>query len=108
MTDEKEKRPHQKRVDLPPKELTKQVEARKRIEHAAMRVAKTESGQIFLRHIMTECGFKEPSTIMNPVTKEILEGSTLFNEAKRGLWLDVRKLIPVKLRNEIEKDDEDA
>lgn len=69
---------------------------------AFARVAKSEDGIKLLRHLMSECGFKSPSMVMNAQTKEILTDATLWNEAKRGVWLDLRKLIPKKQLNIIE------
>lgn len=74
----------------------------KELRQAFARLAKTEDGIKVMRHIMAECGFKESSMVMNAATHEILPMSSLWNESKRGVWIDIRKMIPHKQLNIIE------
>jgi hypothetical protein len=88
------------------KQLPQKSEAQHKLENAFKAIAKTDNGQVVFQHIMQMCGFKQTSMIFNPTTHELVENSTIWNEAKRGVWLDLRKQIPVEYRNLIEKDDE--
>ncbi len=59
-------------------------------------------GIILLRHIMDLCGFTKFSVTMNPQTQEVNDKATLYNEARRNVWLEIRNLIPVTARKKIE------
>jgi hypothetical protein len=58
------------------------------------RLANTNSGQAILRAIMRECGFQKPSILANPQSGEINPMGTVYNEARRNIWLWLRKAIP--------------
>lgn len=87
------------RIKKPPVEIP---QLDKELRQAFARLTKTEDGVKVMRHIMTECGFKESSMVMNATTNEILPMSSLWNESKRGVWIDVRRMIPHKQLNLIE------
>lgn len=89
------------RLQSPPKKIEKTQE-QKDLERAFKDVAATEEGRMVLFHLMTLCGYKEPSMVLNPVTNEILTNTSMWNESKRGVWLDIRKKIPPKSLNVIE------
>ncbi len=59
-------------------------------------------GIIFARHIFGMCGYDKHSVTMNPETQELNTQATIYNEARRNLWLELRNLIPVKARKKIE------
>ena len=59
-------------------------------------------GIIFARHIFRMCGYDKHSVTMNPETQEINIQATVYNEARRNIWLELRNLIPVKARKKIE------
>ncbi len=63
--------------------------------------AKAE-GRNVLRYIMNQCGYQKPSVVVDPTTGEINDRSTLYNEARRNLYLDLRKFIPTRLLKKIE------
>lgn len=63
---------------------------------AFAQVSNTENGRVIFRYLMRECGFTAPSVNVDPKTGEIFTDNTVYNEARRGLYLNVRKQIPVK------------
>ncbi len=65
-------------------------------------VANSDEGVKVLRYIMTQCGFKISSTVGNAHTGEILPYNTIHNEARRGIWIDLRLNIPKTRLNIIE------
>lgn len=67
------------------------------------KVAATESGQRVLRWLAHFLGFKQSSLTMSE-NGELLIQAIVHNEARRNVWLDIRKLIPIKALNEIEKE----
>lgn len=79
-------------------------EAQTEFLRAVKAVSKSDDGVVVLRHLMTMCGFKDPSITANPNTGEINTWATNYNEARRNLWLEFRKLIPKGQRNRIEMD----
>lgn len=69
---------------------------------AVAEVTRSPYGLEFLRFLMEDCGFKKPSIVINPQTNEVIQNSSMYNEARRTVWLDVRKHIPKKQLNMIE------
>lgn len=84
----------------------KQEKARKakaaRIRNAFIKVSNTEAGRDVFRFLMEECGFHKPSVHANPQTGEIFTDNTVYNEARRNVYLTTRKLIPAKSLVKIE------
>ena len=74
----------------------------KRIKQAYAGVAATRNGRIMIEDIMNLCGFHTPSVTVDPTTGEINTNSTIYNEARRNIYLTVRGRIPPKYRNMIE------
>ena len=69
---------------------------------AVSHIASIPEGRIFLNILMRKCGFQEPSIVQNLQTGEINTQALLVNEAIRGLYLEVRKMIPTEKVKEIE------
>lgn len=92
----------------------KQEKARKakaaRVRNAFIKVSNTEAGRDVFRFLMAECGFLKPSVNANAQTGEIFTDNTVYNEARRNLYLKVRGLIPaqslVKIEFNLEAADE--
>lgn len=85
----------------------------KRLKADFVRVCKTESGRNIFRYIMEICGHNEPSLVQSVSTGDILANVTINNEARRGVYLDIRRQFPKKQLIQIEMnpregDDEDA
>lgn len=59
-----------------------------------VRLANTNHGQAVLKAIMRECGYQKPSILANPQSGEINPLGTIYNEARRNLWLWLRKYVP--------------
>ncbi len=64
--------------------------------------ASSAEGIIMLRHIFGMCGYDKFSVTMNPQSQELNTEATIYNEARRNIWLEFRNLIPVKARKKIE------
>ncbi len=64
--------------------------------------ASNAEGIIMLRHIFSMCGYDKFSITMNPESQELNTQATIYNEARRNIWLEFRNLIPVKARKKIE------
>lgn len=89
------------------KKISKEVEERNKQlqnlkERAISHIASTPEGRIFLNILMTECGFHEPSLVQNSQTREIVKDALIINEAIRGLYVRLRKLIPKEKLQQIE------
>lgn len=50
-------------------------------------------GMATLRYIMDLCGYQRPSTVADPATGEIMYNSTIYNEARRNIYLSIRKFL---------------
>ena len=62
----------------------------------------SSSGLRTLRFLMELCGYQKPSVVADPQSGEIQINSTVYNEARRNIYLTLRKclkqdiLIPVE------------
>lgn len=65
-------------------------------------IAALPEGQIFLNLIMRECGYQEPSLVLNPQTMDVNTNTMIINEAVRGLYVKLRRMIPEQYLKEIE------
>lgn len=65
-------------------------------------VAETEAGQIVFRWMMQQCHYQVSTIVGNPQTHDINAMGTIFNEARRRFYLDLRRYIPVNIRRKIE------
>lgn len=124
MTENEEKSPaHRGRGDQD--RLKREIQKKEKdtdLQKNYRQVAKTVAGQAVLRDIMeNKCGFKLPSVVRETRISEdgrsvsvgdILPISTMYNDSKRDVWIEIRKMIPVELVNTIEMeklpDDEDT
>jgi len=83
-----------------PRRGKKQVSENK-VEVAANIVFATEEGKQVLRHLKNVCGFDVSSVVLNP-DNEVQDRGTLFNEARRTVYLDLRKLIKPDILKDVE------
>jgi len=73
-----------------------------RIQKAITEIAQTEDGQELFRYLLRQCNFHTSTIVGNPQSHEINVYGTLFNEARRRLYLDIRRYIPHAIRRKIE------
>jgi len=71
---------------------------RKAVDH----IAGIPEGKIFLNILMRQCGFHEPSIVQSLQTGEVNANATIVNEAIRGLYVQVRRMIPPEKLKDIE------
>lgn len=74
-----------------------------KVQNEAVRhIAAIPEGQIFLNILMRECGYNQPNIVRSEATGLIDVNATLVNEAIRGLYVRMRRLIPPVYLKEIE------
>jgi len=73
-----------------------------KIQKAITEVAQTAEGQELFQYLMRQCHFHTSSIVGDPNTHEIMVYGTLFNEANRRIYLDLRRYIPHAIRRKIE------
>lgn len=56
-------------------------------------IASTPDGIAVLRYLMRSCGFGKSSAVMNPTTYEINTVGTVWNEARKDVYLGIRKFL---------------
>lgn len=81
------------------KKSNEAIEALKRSFNA---VASTPDGRAILRYLMKDCGFNKSSAIMNPTTFEINTVGTVWNEARKDVYITIRRFIDKDKLIEIE------
>ena len=65
-------------------------------------VCNTPEGIRVLRHIFLMCGYSKSSIVMNRESYEINTQSTVYNEARRNLYLEMRSFLDKKNLMKIE------
>ncbi len=78
------------------------LKQQKELKDIFAQVCTMAEGILALRHLMDVCGYQKISIVGNPVTGDINDRSTLYNEAQRNIYLGLRKLIPYKFLKQIE------
>lgn len=78
------------------------IEVPSKIQDAISRLSKTDDGREFFRYLMRQCSFHVSTIVGNPQSHDINVHGTLFNEARRRLYLDLRRHIPHAERRKIE------
>ena len=64
----------------------------------------TGHGRRTLRYLMGLCGYQNPSVVADPATGEIQTQSTVYNEARRNLYLTLRKHLSKETLTAVEID----
>jgi hypothetical protein len=82
------------------------IQQKKVAEKSACECFSTDSGKEFLRWLIRESGFHQPSVIYNAESGDIKVDSTVYNEAKRDIYLRVRSLLKTRpdILAEVEND----
>ena len=73
-----------------------------KVQKAVIAIAETQEGQIFFNWLMNRCYFQKSTVVGDPASHEINIHGTLFNEASRRVYLDIRRGIPSALLKKIE------
>jgi len=63
--------------------------------------AKSEGIQL-MRYLMEICGYQKIDTVMNPATGEINPIASMYNQARRNVYVELRRLIPKRILTKIE------
>lgn len=74
----------------------------KQIRSDFITVASTPEGLNIFRFFMETCGYQKNNIVFNPDTKEINKGASDYLEARRSVYLEMRKYIPAKYLKRIE------
>lgn len=73
---------------------------------ALARIAGSKAGRKVLKWLMNYCGYKYSSLTMTP-DGVLLVDAIVHNEAKRAVWLDIRKNITPSLLDLVERESTD-
>ncbi len=65
-------------------------------------VVATEEGLDVFRFIMDICGYQKRSVLMDSQTGEVNKEATVYLEARRSIYLDIRQYISPKFLKKIE------
>lgn len=76
--------------------------AARRFRAAANEMGKSRAGQDFMVGIFHLCAYNQTSVVSDPETSEVLPGATAYNDARRSVYVDIRKMIDPELRAKIE------
>lgn len=98
------------RENLLPDDQRKELEAKQKVEsqkNARLaadlnEVFATGAGMNVLRFIMDQCGFLKPSVVYNKETFDVQDKATVYNEARRNLYLQIRKYLKPSITTPVE------
>lgn len=82
----------------------KAVRTLSNLEKQMATVSSTEEGLAVLKHIMDLTGYKRRALSINSENGEVNLVASALNEARRGLWIDIKRLIPIDKLVLIEQD----
>lgn len=71
-------------------------------EKAIANVLATESGKELFGFLFEICGFEQTSVVMDTRSGKLDLEKTLYNEARRAVYLQLRALAPADLLKEVE------
>jgi Fe-S oxidoreductase len=86
----------------------KNQEEYRKVRAALQLVCVDVNAQIVLRHIAKLSGFFKSSVVVNLATGEVSLGSTTYNEGRRSLYLDLRRMMTDEARRLIESKGEES
>jgi len=88
-------------------EQTKKAHAaNEKLKRAFNTTAETPAGLMVLRYLMRDCGFGQTSLVMNPQTFEINTVGSVYNEARKDVYIRIRKLLSKENLRKIELEEE--
>ena len=85
----------------------KHQEEYKKVRTAVQAIASDPNAVIMLRHMAKICDFFKSSLVLNPTTKEVNQTATLWNEARRSVYLDFRRMMSEETKRQIEAKETD-
>ena len=85
----------------------KHLEEYKRTRDALRIAANDPNVQILLRHMAKICGFFQSSLVVDPVSREVSTQSVIYNEGRRAVYLDLRRMMTDETRRIIESKGDD-
>lgn len=59
-------------------------------------------GKSVLRYLLNQCGYQSVSTTMNPQSGEINTVATIYNEARRNVYLKIRSFLMEEILRDVE------
>ena len=62
----------------------------------------SDAGVRVLRWLMIECGYQAQSVVADKHTQQIYKESTIYNEARRNLYLQMRRYMTPKILMPVE------
>jgi len=82
---------------------------RERLHRAVAETFATEAGRITLRWLKDICGYQKFGVTVDPRSQEINKESTLYNEFRRSVYLNIRSKVnrDTLIAVEINTDDSD-
>lgn len=92
------------------REKTKEAQQKKqlRLIRCINTVFSTEEGLVVLRHLVEICGYDKGDAVASVQNGEILDRATFYNVVRRGLYVELRKLIKTDILRRAEYPEETA
>lgn len=73
-----------------------------RLKASFIKIAELPEGLDVFRFIFDECGYERNNIVFNPETREINNTASNYLEARRSVYIQLRKYIPAKHLKKIE------
>lgn len=75
---------------------------KKRLTRCINTTFATEDGRVVLQHLMEICGYQKTSITGDPRTGELQDRGTFYNEARRAVYLELRRLVRPDILKQVE------
>ena len=62
----------------------------------------TEAGQALFTYLFNRCGYSQKSLVADSRSGALLEDSTMYNEARRGVYVELRRYAPLEALMKVE------
>lgn len=80
----------------------KHLEEYRKVRTAFQTLSKDQNFILVIRHLAKICGFWKTSVVLNETTREVATHSTLINEGRRAVYLDIRRMMTDEIRRQTE------
>lgn len=79
-----------------------QEKRRAKLKRCVNTVFSTEEGRVVLHHLMELCGYQKTSIVGDPRTGDLQDRGTFYNEARRAVYLELRRFIRPDILKSVE------
>lgn len=97
-----ERRLTEQEREIVKKQQEKQEKRKAKLKKCINEVFATEDGRVVLQFLMELCGYQKTSIVGDPRTGDLFDRGTFYNEARRAVYLELRRFVRPEILRTIE------